>query len=137
MANDAILAHIDTAWQAFLPSLDGLTEDQAAQPGVAGYYSVKDILAHLAWWENQTREVVETGNDPELDVEALNDQIYAANKDRTFAELKQRLIDGHARAIATFAAAASLTEADVKDDTWEHYQEHGDQIRAWRSANGI
>lgn len=137
MSNEEILARIDAEWQRFLSSLDGLTEEQAAQPGIAGYYSVKDLLAHLAWWENQTREVVESGVDQEIDVEALNDQIYAANKNASFSELKQRLLDGHAHAVETFGHAANLTEDDVESDTWEHYQEHGDQIRAWRSANGI
>jgi hypothetical protein len=135
--NDEILARIDREWLRFLPSLDGLTEEQAAQSGVAGYYSVKDLIAHLAWWEDQTRDVVATGNDPDIDVEALNDEIYAANKDVSFAELRQRMIDGHDRAVATFAAAPNLTEDDVKDDTWEHYEDHGNQIRVWRSANGI
>jgi hypothetical protein len=135
--NDEILARIDAEWQRFLSSLDGFTEEQASRSGVAGYYSVKDLLAHLAWWENQTREVVESGNDPDFDVEALNEQIYAKNKDVSFQELKQRILDGHARAIETFALAANLTEDDVESDTWEHYQEHGDQIRAWRHANGI
>jgi hypothetical protein len=135
--NDEILARIDAEWQRFLPSLDGLTEEQASHSGVAGYYSVKDLLAHLAWWENQTREVVESGNDPDFDVEALNAQIYAEYKDVSFREVKQRMLDGHARAIETFAQAANLTEDDVESDTWEHYQEHGDQIRVWRHANGI
>ncbi len=135
--NDAILARIDAAWLDFLPSLDGLIEDQATQPGVAGYYSVNDILAHLAWWEDQTRQVVETGRDEPIDVETLNDKIYAENREASFGELKQRLIDGHARARATFATAANLTEDDVKDDTWEHWEEHGEQIRAWKAAQGI
>jgi hypothetical protein len=137
MANDDILARIDAEWQRFLPSLDGLTEEQASESGVAGYYSVKDLLAHLAWWENQTREVVESGEDQEFDVEALNDQIFTEYKDVSFSDLKQRMLDGHTRAIEIFAQAANLTEDDVESDTWEHYQEHGDQIRAWRAAHGI
>ena len=123
--------------QSFLPSLDGLTEEQAALPGVAGYYSVNDILAHLAWWEDQTRQVVETGRDEPIDVESLNDKIYAENRDASLGELRQRLIDGHAQARATFASTANLTEEDVKDDTWEHWEEHGEQIRLWRAAKGI
>lgn len=137
MANDVILARIDAEWQRFLPALDDLTDEQAAEPGVAGYYSVDDLLAHLTWWENQTREVVETGVDQELDVEAINDEIYLANKDATFTELKRRMIEGHERAVETFAQADSLSEDEVASDTWEHYQEHGDQIRAWRAAKGI
>ena len=105
MANDVILARIDAEWQRFLPALDDLTDEQAAEPGVAGYYSVDDLLAHLTWWENQTREVVETGVDQELDVEAINDEIYLANKDATFTELKRRMIEGHERAVETFAQA--------------------------------
>src|SRR5687768_13033255 len=108
--NDEILARIDDSWQDFLPSIEGLTEEQASRPGVAGYYSVKDILAHLAWWENQTREVVASGRDEPVDVEALNDKIYAENRGVSFDELKQRLIDGHAHARETFASASGLTE---------------------------
>ena len=33
--------------------------------------------------------------------------------------------------------APDLTEADVEDDTWGHWSEHGEQIRAWRAANGV
>ncbi len=135
--NEEILMRIDASWESFLPSIDGLTEEQASQPGVVGYYSVKDILAHLAWWEDQTRQVVESGRDEPIDVEALNDKIYAANKDVSFGEPRQRLIDGHAQARETFASAPGLTEDDVKDDTWEHWDEHGEQIRVWRSANGV
>jgi len=135
--NEEILMRIDASWESFLPSIDGLTEEQASQPGVAGYYSVKDILAHLAWWEDQTRQVVESGRDEPIDVEALNDTIYAANKDVSFGELRQRLVEGHAQARETFASAPGLTEDDVKDDTWEHWDEHGEQIRVWRSANGV
>jgi hypothetical protein len=137
MANEDILARIAAEWQRFLPSLDGLTEEQTSLSGVAGYYSVKDLVAHLAWWENQTRAVVESGEDREFDVEALNNQIFAEYKDVSFTELKKRMLAGHARAIETFAQAANLTEDDVEGDTCEHYQEHGDQIRAWRVAKGI
>ena len=135
--NEAILARIDVAWQEFLSSIAGLSDDQASKPGVAGYYSVNDILAHLAWWEDQTREVIEEGRDGIIDVEALNNRIFAENKNASFAELKQRLINIHARARATILVAPNLTEDDVKDDTWEHWEEHGEQIRAWRTANGI
>jgi len=135
--NDQILARIDAAWEAFLPAFAGLTEEQASQTGVAGYYSVKDILAHLAWWENQTRQVVASGKDGPIDVEALNDKIYAENKDKSFVELERNLIDIHAAARATFATAPGLTEDDVKDDTWEHWDDHGEQIRMWRAENGI
>ncbi len=135
--NDAIIARIDAAWLEFLPSFAGLTEEQASQPGVAGYYSVKDILAHLAWWEDQTRQVVESGRDESIDVESLNDQIFAENKNISFSELGLRLVAVHARARETFATASNLTEDDVEDDTWEHWEEHGQQIRAWRAARGI
>lgn len=135
--NDEILARIDAAWEAFQPAFAGLTEEQASRSGVAGYYSVKDILAHLAWWEDQTRQVVESGRDEPIDVQALNDRIYAEYQEVPFAELQQRLRDVHIRARETFAATPGLSEDDVKDDTWEHWDEHGAQIRAWRTANGI
>lgn len=135
--NDTIVERIDAAWRIFLPSLDNLSEQQASIPGVCGYYSVKDVVAHLAWWEDRARTVVELGSDGPIDVEAINDRIYAEFKDSPFAELRQRLLDSHERARATFAVAPGLTEDDVKDDTWEHWEEHGEQIRVWRASRGI
>ena len=56
-----MLARIEEAWRRFLPCRDGLTVAQASRSGVAVYFSVEDLVAHLALWKNRTREVVETG----------------------------------------------------------------------------
>lgn len=135
--NEVIIARIDDAWAEFLPLLDGLSDEAVDQPGVCGYYSLKDLVAHLAYWEDQTREVVESGHDGSFDVETVNDRVYARYRDTPYVELRKWLIDGHARARETFATARDLTEDDVKDDTWEHWQEHGNQIRSWRSKASL
>ncbi|HEX9029380.1 MAG TPA: DinB family protein [Anaerolineales bacterium] len=55
-----------------LKHVDGLSETQVETPGVCGIWSVKDIIAHLASFENVLVEVLETclgqpGPTPTLD----------------------------------------------------------------------
>ena len=39
----------------------GLTPDEMIRPGVSGTWSVKDVLAHVTWWEQRLIEALTTG----------------------------------------------------------------------------
>lgn len=46
-----ILDQIRTTRQQFEEALAQVPAAHLTQPGVNGEWSVKDILAHIAWWE--------------------------------------------------------------------------------------
>jgi hypothetical protein len=48
-----LLKRVDRAWQALLASYAGLSEAEMTEPGVTGGWSVKDIVAHVTWWEEE------------------------------------------------------------------------------------
>src|SRR5256886_16300602 len=48
-----LLRRLDQAWQAFQESYAGLSEAEVLEPGVTGTWSVKDIIAHVTWWEEE------------------------------------------------------------------------------------
>lgn len=94
-------------------------------PGVAGDWSLKDVIAHLTfwrWWSVARLEAAmrdelptppwESGLDEEnaADVERINQQAYAANHDRPVADV---LRDSRATCDRLEAALLALPETDL------------------------
>jgi hypothetical protein len=50
---EQLLNRLDTAWAAFQASYTGLSSAQLAEPGVVEHWSVKDLIAHVSWWEEE------------------------------------------------------------------------------------
>ena len=44
---------LEASWQELKDATLGLSEAQMLIPGVTGNWSVKDILAHVNWWEEE------------------------------------------------------------------------------------
>src|SRR3989442_12804206 len=48
-----LLQRLDQAWEALRESYAGLSDAELLRPGVTGTWSVKDIIAHVTWWEEE------------------------------------------------------------------------------------
>src|SRR5918994_1438050 len=53
MTRQQLLKQLDQAWTTFKESYADLSDAQMMEPGVTGHWSVKDILAHVTWWEEE------------------------------------------------------------------------------------
>ena len=53
MTKEQVLHKLEQAWTSFNESYAGLSDDQIVQPGVTEDWSVKDILAHVCWWDEE------------------------------------------------------------------------------------
>ncbi|GIV65147.1 MAG: hypothetical protein KatS3mg046_407 [Bellilinea sp.] len=49
-----LIRSLKESHQAMLNFVEGLTPQQRFQAGACGYWSVKDVLAHLLLWESET-----------------------------------------------------------------------------------
>jgi hypothetical protein len=135
-----------------------LTVAQMNQAGAVGAWSVKDVLAHIAFWERYGTGVVKAalrGETPQLDAEDSTEsrnasvvaQYYLASMGAVIAswnEAREELLD----------QIEELSEADLNDperfawnegrtlleriasNSYEHEQEHIEQIRAWIQQQG-
>ena len=54
MKKDQLINKLEQAWEAFTESFTGLTDEQMVEPGVTEDWSVKDILAHVTGWEEES-----------------------------------------------------------------------------------
>jgi uncharacterized damage-inducible protein DinB len=137
-------------WDALLAQVD---EARMVQPGAAGAWSVKDIIAHVAWYEHETVGLLNQRAliGSELwyrSLEERNAAIFEANQDRSLSDVQeeaQRVFN------ELLAAVASLSEEELVDpsrfqhmpaewtpwkaiasNTYEHYPQHIPDVQRMR-----
>jgi uncharacterized protein (TIGR03083 family) len=139
---------IDTTWAAFTATYTGVPADQLTRPGVAGDWSVKDVLAHVTIWEAEALKylpiVLAGGRPPRYStlyggIDAFNAQSMAEKRGLPLDAVRRQLDDTH-RQLMDYVRAApdeQFTRATrfrhrLRLDTYSHYAEHTHTLRAWR-----
>jgi hypothetical protein len=141
-------------WEA---ALSDAGEARMEIPGVVGEWTLKDVIAHVAWYEMQMTEMLQTRTLEAselwgLDHEMRNAAIYEANRDRPLDEVLAEAAKAYHDLEALVVA---LDDEDLNNptcfadmpDEWEpwriiasnsygHYQEHIPDIRAWLYQQG-
>ena len=141
----ALLARIDEAWRQLFAALDDIPEDRLSDPGVIGDWSLKDLFGHLAFWdENAVREVERAlAGLPRQDNgwQGMNEADHAARRDRTLPEQRAAMHQAHAALVERLESVAGIEaapiDAAIRADTYEHYEDHIADIRAWRQREGL
>jgi hypothetical protein len=143
------LTETRATWEALLSQIH---EDQMVQPGVAGKWSVKDIIAHVTWSETELAPTLRThvlgGSDLwRLPADERNELNYQQNKDRPLHDI----VNAERQAFAeVLAGVLSLSDEDLNDPqrfqnmppdwipwqliagiTFRHYQDHMPAIGEW------
>jgi len=54
----ALVVRVQAAFDRFLQAIAALHADELLAPRLPGGWSVKDVLAHLAWWGNAMRPTI-------------------------------------------------------------------------------
>ena len=140
-------------WEAFL---DQIGEERMDQPGVAGDWSIKDIIAHLAVWQRGLNARLQAALRGEAEPpplwpahlqtdDEINAWIYETNHGRSVREV---LDESHHVFQQMFAAIEGLPDAVLSDpvrylpwleaqsikpsDFFGHFhEEHEQEMRAW------
>jgi hypothetical protein len=136
-------------------TLAALTDAQMVQPVAPGEWSVKDILAHITFWEQQYLSwlaAAARGESPdrppyslsEADVNAINERAYLAARDRPLPDVLAAFLRSYEQILAHAADLSeevlftpgyydwlgSLAISQIlADNTLGHYAEHAEQIR--------
>lgn len=151
-SKEALVAQIEegkTVWEVLVNSLSDV---QCLSPGTCGHWSVKDVIAHVSWFEQQmewmvTRHSVE-GEDTvwwNLSTDERNAKIFALYKDLPLDDVKKMAQERYDKMLA---AMRNLEDADVTDpsryegmpsdwkpsdiigqNTWLHYADHLEAIQ--------
>ena len=155
LSKTALIERIEIASQALIQFVSHLPEDELDRPGVLGDWSIKDIFVHINFWQafllNQVRAILRNQAVPEheADVDSVNAQVVASSQRLVW----QKVIVEFRRLVNEMIEIIDeLPEADlsipgrywvisqeplwcsIASETYEHYAEHLDHIRAWSSA---
>lgn len=143
-----LLTRLDKAWEALKTSYAGLSEADLLEPGVAGAWSVKDVIAHVTWWEEEALThlplILAGGRPPRYSVtyggiDAFNARMTEQRKDLSLAEVLRQRDEVHGRLIAFIQGVPDDQVSDetrfrrrLRLDTYGHYAKHARAIRKWR-----
>ncbi|MEX2373354.1 MAG: DinB family protein [Dehalococcoidia bacterium] len=149
MAEDraALIAHFRQMRQAMLDAIEGLSDAQMTEPSLDGW-SVKDHLAHIAFWDEMRASEVErisAGQDTawrmtEEQDEALNTLAYDLRAGLSLAQVRWEL---EASGRAVLDAIAAATDAGLDGSRYgeaglvsRHEAQHTGWITRWRGERG-
>ena len=145
-------AELNEAWDGIRRLVDSLSEREMLEPGVVDQWSTKDLLGHMAFWaEKSARDLalVTEGRAGEIETPGSEETLNEWNKreserrsNLSISELRDEWWSSFEGAAAAFRAVpAEKLDIDVKgwtvahrfaEDTYKHYDEHAEQIRAWQ-----
>jgi hypothetical protein len=144
---DALLHHYHETRAALLAAIGGVSDEGLTERSLDGW-SVKDHLAHLAFWDDIRAEEVErisAGHNsawrmrPEQD-EALNEIVYDERRDLSLDQVRwelatsrQRLLDAISTATERGLDASLYGEAGLVSG---HEAQHTAWITRWRAERG-
>jgi hypothetical protein len=148
MDREKLLRQLDKAWTAFKGSYAGLSDSQLTDAGVTGNWSVKDMIAHVTWWEEEALQhlpLIMKGDRPPRysmkygGINAFNAQMTEQKRGLSLPEVLRQQGETHRRLIAYVQntpeeqfTRVTRFRRRLRLDTYSHYPKHAKAIRAWR-----
>jgi hypothetical protein len=143
-----LLKRIDRAWQELKESYIGLSDSELLEPRVTGNWSVRDIIAHVTWWEEEALKhlplILAGGKPPRYSVtyggiDAFNAQMTEKKRNLSIDEVLRQRDETHHRLIDFIQtvpedqiARETRFRRRLRLDTYSHYPKHAEAIRKWR-----
>jgi hypothetical protein len=161
-SKDALLEEIASERRRLEQNITAVAREEMTMPGVVGEWSMKDLLAHLAAWEQLFLSWYTAGlrgQQPQTPVvgrgkraiDALNACIYEQNRARPLDDVLAEFARSYEQVLATvreipeediFTPARHawtgglLLLSYITANTSEHYRWAKGHIRAWMRARG-
>jgi hypothetical protein len=148
MDRQQLLKQLHKRWTAFKESYAGLSDSQMTLPGVTGNWSVKDIIAHVTWWEEEALKhlplIIMGGRPPRYSVkyggiDAFNALMTKQKRGLSLFDVLRQQDETHRRLIAYIQSVPeeqftreTRVRRRLRLDTYSHYPKHARAIRAWR-----
>ncbi len=139
-------------WSAWDARIAGLSTEIVSRPTNAAGWTIKDINAHLTWFERETIELIrsrEFGGSELwlLGAKERNAAILLESRERSLDDVRR---ESATTRILLLAALATLNDDDlrdhrrfppmpgeftplqiIEDNTWIHYEAHRERLEPW------
>jgi len=148
MKRHQVLERIETTWNEFVLAYSGLSEPQLTQAGVTGDWSVKDLIAHVSWWEEESLKhlplILQGERPPRYSVlyggiDAFNAQMTELKRSTSLSKVLREAAATHQKLIEYLSnipeeqfTSETRFRRRLGYDSFKHYPIHTAAIRAWR-----
>lgn len=148
MNRSTLLNRLDEAWQTLNEAYSGLSDSTMTEAGVTGTWSIKDIIAHVTSWEEESLKhlplILAGERTPRYSVmyggiDAFNARTTERNRKLSLYEVLQKRDDIHRRLIAFLQnvpedqfVRETRFRRRLRLDSYDHYTKHAKAIRTWR-----
>jgi uncharacterized protein (TIGR03083 family) len=137
MTIEELLQREETAWSGLADALAAVPPERREVEGVVPGWSVHDVAWHCVYWVGDAGEVLErirggVPDPPGSDVP--DEEILATGRAMTWDDMLRRAEAGRERVRAAFSSFADPPPKALelfRDETFDHYEEHAAQIRAF------
>ncbi|HEX3722923.1 MAG TPA: maleylpyruvate isomerase N-terminal domain-containing protein [Nitrolancea sp.] len=131
----SILQDVSAAWLELVKAIRPLSNEALIAPNAVGEWSVKDVMGHIAFWEQKLIDEIvatEAGEESEdfEDVEGINLQATEEMAQLSLAEIRDQFDSTHEELMQLLEKTPVLSRDLVDGDTYNHYPEHAAGIRA-------
>ena len=153
MNRQQLLNRLDSAWVAFQASYAGLSSTRLMEPGVAGDWSVKDIIAHVTWWEEEALRhlpLIIAGDRPPRysvtygGINAFNAMMAERKRHVSLSDVLTQQDDTHRRLVDFIRSVPedqftreTRFRRRLRLDTYSHYPIHTKSILEWRERRSL
>ncbi len=131
----AALARTEASWLSLVDLVTPLAPDLLQELGVTGEWSIKDLLGHIAFWDDNgaatARRLAAGKPHAGPDYRVVNDPETARRTAQSLDQTTSELHAAHGRLVRTLLELDGFNPADIADDTYLHYEEHHAEIETW------
>jgi|SRR5215471_7668273 len=148
MDRSQLLKTLDKRWMEFNESYAGLSDSQMTEACVTGVWSVKDIIAHVTWWEQEALKhlpLITKGGRPRTyateygGIDAFNAAMTEQKPRLSLSEVLRQRDETHQQLVLYIESVPEEhCTSDTRFrrrprlDTYSHYPKHAKAIRSWR-----
>jgi hypothetical protein len=126
---------IDVSWKAWIAEIEAVPEDRWSEAGVCGAWSIKDLLGHIAVWDQVCVDYLgkcARGQDREaIDWQRVNDEAATLRANRGIDQQRAEMDESHIALLGALTTETSFDSDVLGESSWLHYDEHAAQVRAW------
>ena len=152
MSKQEFICRVRESWESWESQVARCPRERIEQPGFYGERSLRDVVMHISWYEQQMIAILESRRfegSPlwELPTDERNEVVYGENRDRALDDVLDDATRVHAQMMELLGG---LTDDELNDpalfpgmpaewvpwdviasNTYEHYDGHAENVKAW------
>ncbi|MEX2426171.1 MAG: maleylpyruvate isomerase N-terminal domain-containing protein [Thermomicrobiaceae bacterium] len=141
-----IIEQVNRNWSELIGILERFSKEELETPNVIGIWSLKDLIGHLETWDriaikkldNAERGIEqnwwEVDDHPYASVDEFNEADADSNRHKPIPQLREELHVAHGELLEKLEKSPATTAELVREDTYDHYAVHLNDIRHWQSS---